>query len=258
VPLNRTSVINCGFNGAQCMACASGELCTNGTCMTTGAVRQVGSACVSDTECISGLGTLAICKQVTTSGNGAYTGGYCTLRCGTAAGQCPMGSTCVGLLPAYGEADTICWDNCSSTDRCRTPGYACYGVGTTSACWLDPMPPLDAGTPADKVGNPCTSAANCVNPPDNGGVCLTSEFSLSWPGGYCSKSGCITNPECSVDGGALCIAFDSTSPNACVRRCADSSDAGQSNCRPGYTCNPYITRFPDGGQQTSTDGFCSP
>ena len=119
------------------------------------------------------------------------------------------------------------------------------------------MPPIDAGPPANKVGNPCTSAANCINPPDNGGTCLTTEFGVTWPAGYCSKSNCLSNPECAADGGAICIGFSATE-NACVRRCADSRDGGQSNCRLGYRCEPYFNRLPDGGNAQSTDGFCTP
>jgi hypothetical protein len=117
---------------------------------------------------------------------------------------------------------------------------------------------VDAGTPADKVGLPCTGTSQCINPPENGGVCLTSEFNLAWQDGYCSKSGCITNVECAADGGALCIGLDSTSPSSCVRRCPDSTGSGQSTCRPGYRCNAYLTRLPDGGTLTSADGYCAP
>ena len=247
-------MINCGSGGARCVACASGELCQSGTCTTPVGMKRVGDACASDNECIASLGAAAICKLFTSAGNGSYSGGYCTLRC--PASSCPTGSTCVGLNPAYGE-EALCWDNCSATDRCRTPGYGCYGLSSGSACWISPLPPLDAGTPANKVGNACTSDAQCINPPENGGVCLMTQFNFTWPQGYCSKQNCITNDECSSDGGALCIGF-STTEQACVRRCADSRDGGQSTCRPNYRCNPYIIRQPDGGQMTSTDGFCVP
>lgn len=259
IALSRTSVINCGRDNARCVACASGELCTNGVCEVPMQNKTVGSSCSTDAECQAGLGANGICKLMTTSGNGAYTGGYCTVRC-TAPSQCPSGSSCVGLNPAYGEADTFCWDNCSTADRCRTPGYDCYSLGTFSACWLDPIPPLDAGTPADKIGNACTGTADCINPPETGGVCLTREFNYNWTGagGYCSKEGCISNEECSTDAGALCIGFTENDPNLCVQKCADSSDGGQSTCRNGYVCEQYVTGLPDGGRQPSVDGFCVP
>ncbi len=254
VPLSRTSVINCGALGDRCVACASGQLCTNGMCTTPAALKRVGSACANDGECIGGLGSSAICKLTTTSGNASYTGGYCTLRCPASA--CPTGSNCVAAQNPYGEGEALCWDSCGTSDPCRSPGYACYSLGTGSACWLSPLPTVDAGVPADKVGNACTSTNDCINPPTSRGACLSSEFMMTWPGGYCSRLDCLTNAECAVDGGAICIGFDANQ-TACVRKCADSS-AGQSNCRSGYTCTPYITRLPDGGMQSSTDGFCSP
>ncbi len=156
----------------------------------------------------------------------------------------------------FGEGDTFCWDLCGTNDTCRTPGYACYQLQSGSACWLSPLPPIDAGVPADKVGNACTSTNDCINPPDTGGTCLTSEFMSTWPGGYCSKVNCLSNAECAADGGALCLGLDSRQ-NVCTRKCTDWA-AGQSNCRTGYTCTQYFTGLPDGGTRGSTDGFCFP
>ena len=251
------TVINCGVNNARCVACGSGESCTNGVCMTPMSGKTVGSPCANDTECqMGGLGAMAICKLATTSGNGIYSGGYCTLNCRTST--CPMGSVCVGAA-SYGEADAICWDSCSGATDCR-PGYACYGLTTGRACWINPIPMVDAGTPADKVGNACTSTATCINPPDNGGVCLSREFNYDWAalGGYCSRDNCRSNRDCAVDGGAICLGF-SANDSACVQKCADStSDGGQSTCRNGFTCDRYYSGLPDGGQQPSVDGYCVP
>lgn len=249
---NNTS--NCGLGGVACMACAVGELCMNGTCVTAPALKRVGDSCFNDPECQASLGAAAICKRFTTSGNGAYSNGYCTLPC--SASSCPTGSTCVGLDPAYGEGDTICWDNCSGSDPCRT-GYACYGLSMGSACWISPLPPLDAGPPADKVGIACTSTSQCINPPTSGGTCLTTEYGFTWTGGYCSRTSCLSNEACSADGGAMCLGFTAMD-YACMRRCLDSRDGGQSNCRPGYRCNQYFTGLPDGGSTPSIDGFCAP
>jgi hypothetical protein len=68
----------------------------------------------------------------------------------------------------------------------------------------------------------------------------------------------VSNSECATDGGALCIGFTEDDPNLCVQKCADSTDGGQSTCRNGYECQPYVTSLPDGGRQQSTDGFCVP
>lgn len=253
--VSATSVVNCGINGVACVACPPGNICTNGVCAPPmmGA-KKVGDSCTADADCQRDLGASAICKLMTTSGNAPYTGGYCTVRCGTAPGQCPTGSSCVQLPPRYGEADTFCWDECSSMDRCRSPGYACYQLSNGNACWINPLPPEDAGPPADKVGNVCTGDIDC-KPPDEG-ICLDRQFNMNWTGGYCTKPGCQTNPECSADGGAICLSF-SDNETSCVQKCPDSS-AGQSTCRAGYLCNGYISRLADGGQMMSVDGFCAP
>ncbi|MDP1828857.1 MAG: hypothetical protein Q8L48_36690 [Archangium sp.] len=256
VPLFNTTVNNCGTGGAACQACASGELCTSGACTNPTLLKRVGEACTSDAECRGGLGGQAVCRRTTVGGSGTYLGGYCTLPCGNGTTTCPSGATCVGLNPAYGESP-LCWDACSATDPCRTPGYACYQLSSGNACWINPVPPLDAGTPADKIGNACSNTLNCTNPPDYGGECLTREYNFSWPGGYCTKQGCLTNAECSSNGSALCLGITATD-DVCVQRCADSTGSGQSTCRNGYRCEPYFSSLPDGGVQPSSDGFCAP
>ncbi len=251
--LSRSSVTNCGMGGVSCASCTTGQLCTNGVCGSTD-LKKVGDPCNSDTDCRM-LGSTAICKKMTSSGNGTYLDGYCTLACTDT--DCPAGSSCISLNPRYGEGDSICWDSCSVSDKCRVSGYGCYQLGDIDACWLDPLPPVDAGVPADKVGNPCTSDSACQNPPDNGGTCLQSEFGEEWPQGYCTKIDCIENEECSTDGGAMCLDFRGEA-NACVQRCADASDGGRSTCREGYVCTEYQIEFSDGGVGTAETGFCAP
>jgi len=239
----------------MCAACNIGELCTNGTCMMPPPMARVGSACATDAECQATLGASAICRTQTVTGSGTYPGGYCTLRCSGSA--CPSGSTCVRVPDQFGE-EAVCWDNCGGTDMCRS-NYRCYPLnGGTSACWLSTLPTVDAGTPADKVGNTCTADSQCQNPPETGGACLTREFNYNWQGGYCTKLDCLQSSECTTDGGAICLTIDAQDNTACVQKCGDSSDGGQSTCRNGYVCNPFFTGLADGGQQRSVDGYCSP
>jgi hypothetical protein len=238
VPLARTSVAQCGSGGASCGACFPGDLCTFGQCATNGSPNHVGEDCVADVQCERGVGSLSFCALTTSSGNATYPGGYCTFRCGRGSSPCPLGSSCVAVPAPYGEAEALCLDRCSPTDRCRT-GYACYPFNGGSACWISPAPALDAGSRADKVGEPCADELDCLDPPASGGACLTREFNREWPGGYCSSENCITDAECSTDGGAFC--FRLSSATACVRRCA--RDGGQADCRDGYECQ---------------DGFCAP
>jgi hypothetical protein len=254
-----TTTNNCGINGASCAACMQGETCVaipgGGHCVSTRIVKHVGDPCASAAECKVGLGPDALCKTSTSSGNGTYLGGYCTLPCQT---TCPSGSSCVLLAARFGEADQICWDDCGSGDSCRSPGYACYKVNGSGECWINPLPVQDAGPPADKVGLPCATDAACQNPPDQGGVCLSRSLGLTWPDGYCSKSSCATDDECSPDGGALCISFGSAT--RCISRCGVTThlDGGQADCRLGYLCEGYTSNLPDGGQVPSNDGICLP
>lgn len=261
VPPSSQSPNNCGVNGDRCQACAAGQTCTNGTCMTPPPVVSVGSRCTMDSECQATLGAGSQCRQMTNAG-AAYQGGYCTLPCGTMAGQCPAGSTCVGGVEELGEGN-FCWKNCSNPNTiggaCGT-GYACYSLGSGSgACWIYPTPPRDAGVPADKVGQPCTADGECQNPPTNGGVCLARDYNYDWEtlGGYCSRNNCQDNADCAADGGAICLGF-SDEEAACVQRCPDSSDGGQSTCRNGFICEPYFITSADGGVRPSTDGYCVP
>lgn len=250
VPLNRTSVAHCGEGGVACAPCFPGDLCTFGQCDTNGSPLKVGEACASDAHCQRLMGPNAICKLATTSGDGGYAGGYCTYRC--EAFTCPFGSICVRSLSESGEADSLCLDSCRTDDRCRT-GYGCEPFDAGDACWIGPV----GAAPADKVGEPCTDDTSCSSPPSTGGVCLTDAYRPGWPGGYCTKVDCLSDLECSTDGGALCLSSTQVR-QSCVRRCADSRDGGQSTCRSGYHCSDYSVGLPDGGTQRSLDGFCAP
>jgi hypothetical protein len=243
------------------MACPVGQLCTNQMCQTPPVTKKVGDSCSTNADCAS-LGAGAICKTMTSSGNGTYLGGYCTFPCTRSADPiCGADAFCVGLDSRYGESDAFCWARCTAmnmTDTCRKPGYSCYNVGSNQGCWLDPLPAQDAGPPADKIGEPCTMDSQCTNPPDNGGFCTIRDDSLGlvFPGGYCSKDFCATDAECGADGGGVCLTLR-PGDKRCMRRCSmgfSSLDAGQSDCRSGYLCRAY--RSSDGG--VSTDGYCLP
>jgi len=98
---------------------------------------------MTNMDCAS-LGSTGECKLKTSSGSGLYTGGYCTLPCQTST-QCGAGQ-CVSFPPTVGEGDRICLKRCDAANPCRTPGYACYQLGTFGgACWISPLPGADAG-----------------------------------------------------------------------------------------------------------------
>lgn len=214
---------------------------------------SVGSACSNNTQCAV-LGGNYTCKLSTSSGNATYSGGYCTRLC-TQPADCPLGSTCVALNPAYGEADTFCWDNCSTTDLCRSSGYACYQVGSSTACWVSPLPTPDAGPPfpPGEAGSACTANADCM--PPNDGECVPQVLpdggATGYPGGACTAP-CDLDPQNHCGDGGICIDYG-TSGAWCEGACTGPLQ-GQSNCRTGYVCSPLTT--PDGGLYPL--GFCRP
>ena len=222
------------------------------------------------------------CKKMTTSGNATYEGGYCTKIC-TADTQCvdPLadgGSStqsgwCIGLSPAYGEADQFCWDRCGTGQgNCRTPGYGCYNLGMTTAgtavtaCWISPVPTPDAGPPSDKLGTTCTTNQNCANPPDlTYALCIPEFFALAdggvsttptgYTGGYCSANCGASASVCGAAG--ICLGdYPVDGRDSCALKCTDPG-AGMSNCgRNGYVCQPFFTGLPDGGAERADAGFC--
>ncbi len=217
-----------------------------------GGAGQVGTPCTADAECAA-LGLGHACKKKTSTGVTDYQGGYCTKVC-AADLDCPTKALCLGPQPGYGENDSVCWAKCASAQECRT-GYDCYPVGGgESACWVAPLPPFDAGLPADKVGQACGTDGTCRNPPDDG-VCLTDALvdggSSAFVGGYCSAP-CDDSSHCSADGGAICISLGTF--GACAQSCTGPQQ-GQGSCRTGYVCRG-IRAAPDGGPLST--GFCWP
>ena len=263
IPAASQTANNCGSTGATCAACPSGNSCNGGFCTPPNA--QYGSPCNATQDCVA-LGGNYTCKRTTSTGNATYSGGYCTRFCTTAT-DCGTGSSCVGLTPEYGESDAICWKTCAVATDCRT-GYACYGLSSGSACWLSPLPPIDAGTPANKLGNACSNYLTCANPPDpQYAACLTPFFNLAdggtssqptgYVGGYCTAV-------CSVGGQPLCGSngiclgnYLGDGDDYCVQKCT-SPWAGQSSCRVGYRCAGYNTVDSSGNTTPAPDGFCDP
>lgn len=160
--LDRTTVQECGPVGQACTPCYPGDLCDWGECLSNGNPINIGDLCFDEAYCRRGFifGTDGVCKLTTTSGGDTYVNGYCTLPCSSAT--CPVGSICVAFPPDAGEADIICLDRCSPTDRCRT-GYACTAFDGGTACWIGNPVALDAGV-RDNVGKACPSTMSCSSP----------------------------------------------------------------------------------------------
>jgi hypothetical protein len=251
----------CGTGGGACASCPAGSSCQFQQCTPVGAAR-VGSPCTLDSDCAN-LGMAAVCKRFTSSGNAAYVGGYCTLRCGTGL-TCPMGSSCASA-PSVGENDSICLQNCAATSQCRNPGYACYSFpqGNFNACWIFPTPslsdggfPQDAGT-ARAVGAPCTDNFQCQ--PPNGAFCLPQSISTintGYVGGYCSRN-CDAASPCPA--GSVCITenLGGVVSTTCKPLCF-TPGMGQGVCRNNYICQGSPTGVSWCGPRCSNQSFPCP
>jgi hypothetical protein len=260
-----TANTSCGSGGVACQNCellgsAYGCFDPDGTgpqlrsCrLADGGTPAFGGACTQTSEC-STIGTGAVCKMTTSSGNAAYQGGYCSKPCASDA-ECGSTGFCVYVAP-FGEAGALCFDTCVSGSDCRS-GYACYDVGDPllGMCWIAPFPESPVA-PDFLVGTACTLDSDCQN--DGGfpaGFCWRETeggAATGFTGGYCMGD-CTVADNC----GATAICLGNTSFAFCADRCT-SPDAGQSDCRANYVCEPYIIGLSDGGRTTATDGVCFP
>ena len=253
-----TSTRFCGQGGAACTACSTGQNCSSQAC-TTGGAANVGDACTQNADC-AGLGAAYQCKLTTSSGNATYQGGMCTKTCASNS-DCPSGtSVCVPGQNLYGEADSLCWADCALGGDCRSPGYACYQLGVSSAvkaCWISPLPVIDAGTPAGAgvEGSACTTTAAC-QPPESG-VCILETLpdggQSGFPGGECTAD-CSRSPAICGRGGT-CVGFRTEHGvvQSCHAECNDPGQ-GQSSCRPNWVCGEL--QAADGG--IAAKGWCQP
>lgn len=215
-----------------------------------GSTVRVGTPCTSTDQCAA-LGAAGFCKLTTNATAGfspfSYPQGFCTQVCGT----CPGGSVCAGgpgsILNLYDETQSFCVESCAR----GLPGQCTSVVGTRcnyvtdltgpleSGCWLgrtdaSNTPPFTGGGRPNKLGNPCTTTAQCSNPPDSVlAVCETSQ-----PGGYCMALFFEPTPDltwCGANG----IGWNSPSGDGgvtpvCLARCtAPGTSVSQ---RSGYVC----------------------
>jgi hypothetical protein len=248
----------CGFAGQMCESCPAGQTCQFNKCTPVNMTTNVGDPCSSDSDC-AGLGTSAICKLTTSTGNASYLNGYCTLKCGTGNG-CPMGSACE-TVPNRGETDFICLARCNGPNgqTCRSPGYSCYqfAPNMAQACWIFPAPPtldggiitVDGGMSGRPVGAACTDNNQC-QPTTN--FCVPETLSMintGYVGGYCSDNCSATSP---CPAGSVCISENLggvLTNNSCKSICFNPG-GGQGLCRANYVC----TANPAGGMI----GWCGP
>jgi len=229
--------------------CASGELCVEWFdffgykhCMPS--CDCDGEACPDHQVCASAFNRLRLSDAICTPGNAnavdgdacaglyecdefsvcvsdpEYPGGACERRdCQIGQDSSCNGGHCIGLDSPF--AGTTCVAVCTGDEECRTDeGYLCFdpdGEGTATNYCRHPH-----------VGDPCADAADCGGEPWS---CLTG---ASYPGGYCTLSGCpIAGSVNGCSTGSICHDDGIAPANFCVDRC---TGGGQGSCRTGYSC----------------------
>ncbi|MBX5484088.1 MAG: hypothetical protein IRZ16_19865 [Myxococcaceae bacterium] len=191
----------CGTGAAACVACAAGQSCTNGVCVTPDAGADagtdagvdagvdggtgdggVGDPCMTGSDCSGGL-----CLTLMTDG---FAGGYCSQTCSDTV-ACPAGSSC-GFDPRHCLED--CPDAGTGQSTCRT-GYVCDAFLID-----DPAKDPFQGScfPACTDDASATSTGHCFN----GYECGDSFFHCCdnlLDGGFDPDSG-MPDPRCPVSG----------------------------------------------------------
>jgi cysteine-rich repeat protein len=131
------------------------------------------------------------------------------------------------------DGNTVSGDGCSTF--CQLENYQDAAVPTMidagvvvdaslpDAALPDASPPDAAApdaVPRSPVGAPCTSDAECA-----GGLCLTDQLTVPFPGGACSQP--CTAAAC--PSGSTCATLGAI--DACLPTCNSPND-----CRAGYAC----------------------
>ncbi|MBL8922751.1 MAG: hypothetical protein JNJ54_28135 [Myxococcaceae bacterium] len=192
----------CGVGGAQCQACAMGDVCSLGVCTTPGDGGSMSCGpgtcvgCCSGNTCVTVPGVAACggggsacvacgASQVCIGGTCQATSDAGSCGPGTCSGCCSSGVCQPGTLPAFCGAGGALCATCMPGDGCLT-----------GAC----VPPLDGGF----VCGPSTCAGCCA-----GNLCLpgTLAGACGVAGGACVT--CAMNEPCSL---GLCQSIDAGVP----------------------------------------------
>lgn len=96
-------------------------------------------------------------------------------------------------------------------------------------------PDAKKAQPAFALAAACTSSSDCRSRSVSSAICKTSAGSVSWPGGYCTKS-CSGDSECNPDKlpnrDGHCVRNTSASSRGECRLACQSND----DCHEGYSC----------------------
>ena len=160
-------------------------------------------------------------------------------NCGACGTVCPWGTgdpdvdTDGCLEPSRGRFQRCCAGTCVSPSdaACGSCAESC-GFGHCSGLWdaTEGTCTFRCLALGGAVGEGCTAPEDCAAPAGLEASCLTSIGPMSFPGGYCSATGCATAGDCGPD--SAC--FSAMGMSACLRTCA-----GDGDCRTdeGYACS---------------------
>ena len=214
----------CGIQGSQCVACASGSSCQTGRCLPTGGL----------------LG----CKDAT----GMNQPGTSTDACGI-AGQlctkCQAGQACVAGRCVSNCSRTTCPDGCCGPNGCVRPqpsdtacgllGAKCQACTTGKKCIAGECV---ADTGCANCAGCCKDGKYCVtgNSPDacgkGGGACMDCPSGSTCSNGSCGQAGNCP-PECTgcCDGNGKCVALTKQDTDTCGRNGGECKACTEQNAK---------------------------
>lgn len=224
----------CGAQGAACITCGGGLICsTSGVCeVPSCSAANCPDGCCSGTACIPSSAFACGLK-----------GAVC-VGC-TSTQVCDQG-TCVNPTCGVSSCPGCCQNNtCVSPvepKACGFSGNQCTRCAEGQSCGSG-----TCGSTGNRyAGSPCAVKADC----QIGGVFGGCNTGSEWPGGYCQDT-------CYVLG---CHVPDVCSDNKCYERC-DAPRAGQSTCRGGYLCDSTDAGVgvcvPDCHHRSCASGVCT-
>ncbi|MCZ7685706.1 MAG: hypothetical protein M5U28_45765 [Sandaracinaceae bacterium] len=226
----------------------------DGLCSTTCLLDDPGEVCGECGRCDGiRLGRIFLITGVDPAGNAL---GVCRASClpsRTDNGGCREGYTC-------DVNNGTCVEACESDMQCQFgsgDGGQIVFIGAESGARCDPATArcTVSGDDGARPGDACTRDTDC----EDDGFCITGD---EWPGGYCSRAGCLFDGfECAE--GAACDVRSFGSVSVCLDGCrvgaeplADvlGADGNGAGCAEGFMCSW------DGRSGPSSDpnGGCQP
>lgn len=208
--------------------CVGGDACevSTGRCYTP--CSSPSDLCGPDGFCNTDIGE---CERRCRGDATCDAHSFCEMSSGKCLPRCTTDQSCQAseFCDPSGRCRVRCTadDGCSSNEiceagRCERRCTGAASCGTGQFCHLD-SGRCHRDLRQTAVGAKCSTDIQCG--PVHA-TCLTGE---SWPGGYCSSTGCSENEPCTD--GAVCVSEGGES--YCLRAC---DEVGENACRAGYRC----------------------